>query len=475
MWNHDHDPRSQTLPGPYKNRFDSNSGCDSPVGLYNIPQQRTSQAFSSLDDLDGLAGMGPPPTRRPENTAHYPSLERTARKKQKPIHLSSAAIMQAALRPESRSLENLEVLENAGARGTARTRSRISTTQDTLAAREQALDDLVYRTNQTTLKNTDEYPSSGYDDVDGGYPALPLPARRTTLLPGQTYPEPISACSNLLTHSHTVSSLRDVLSPPRLISSYNHTYTVHARKVETTFGLNESVRTHPVISSDSDSPQLPQRINQTDEVKPPLFPKQYYNSAKYRHHVNTLTEKSESPAVPRKLKPSSQLSPALTHSSSLSSQSLHINDSNSSFEAPGSDSSGHPGGFVPYRETSKPFEMADFYKYSTKFRKASASSLRSTESESPHIPGSESPRSGSGSQRSSISRESVPPELPSKSLPVGSGTVSAVPALARLPGKQGGGDEESLADAFSTEMLAWYEQKHSSKPNSQSGKPATLV
>ena len=27
---------------------------DSPVGLYNCPQQRTSQAFSSMDDLDAL-------------------------------------------------------------------------------------------------------------------------------------------------------------------------------------------------------------------------------------------------------------------------------------------------------------------------------------------------------------------------------------------------------------------------------------
>jgi hypothetical protein len=51
-----HHHHHHTLPTPYKNRFEANSGCDSPVGLYNCPQQRTSQAFSSLDDLDGLAG-----------------------------------------------------------------------------------------------------------------------------------------------------------------------------------------------------------------------------------------------------------------------------------------------------------------------------------------------------------------------------------------------------------------------------------
>jgi hypothetical protein len=54
--------------------------------------------------------MGPPPSRRPEAAPHYPSLERSARKKQKPstaTSLSTAAILQAALRPESRSMENL--------------------------------------------------------------------------------------------------------------------------------------------------------------------------------------------------------------------------------------------------------------------------------------------------------------------------------------------------------------------------------
>ncbi len=51
-------PRSATLPpsSPFRNKYEGHlTQCDSPVGLYNIPQQRTSQAFSSLDDLDALA------------------------------------------------------------------------------------------------------------------------------------------------------------------------------------------------------------------------------------------------------------------------------------------------------------------------------------------------------------------------------------------------------------------------------------
>ena len=428
--------------------------------------------------------------------------------------LSSMMQAQQPVKPESRSLENLEVLENAGARGSVRPRNRNSQlpNPETLAAREKALDDLVYRTGQTTLKNNEEYPNppqphtssassvTGFDDVDGSYPALPLPARRTTLLPGQTYPEPVSAAhTNLLTHSShhaaAVTTLRDALSPPRVVTNYNHTFTVHARKVETTFGLNDSVRTHSVINNDnSESPKLPQRQSQMDEVKPPLFPKQYYNSVKQRQHGSPMTDHTESPAVPRKLKPS--LSTTSTSQFNHSSMSSGIEVNNSSFDTSIGESnvshgsSGHAGGYVPYRETSKPFEMADFYKYSTKFRKASASSIRSADSDSPKLGGSESPRSaGSGSQRSSTSRESVPPELPSKpsnltGTPLGSGssnnnngksgTVSAVPAVARMP-PPSRGEEESLADAFSSEMLAWYEQKQSTKPNPNSGKPATLV
>ena len=51
----------------FRNKYEvPNIQVDSPVGLYNCPQQRTSQAFSSMDDLDamaagssGLGGSGP--------------------------------------------------------------------------------------------------------------------------------------------------------------------------------------------------------------------------------------------------------------------------------------------------------------------------------------------------------------------------------------------------------------------------------
>jgi hypothetical protein len=259
--------------------------------------------------------------------------------------------------------------------------------------------------------------------------------------------------------------------------------TVHARKVETTFGLNDSVHTAP-ISEASSGLSKPTWSQENDEPKPPLFPKQYYLKQR-----NLTEATSESPAVPRKLKPGLGLSPG-------GPSSLAPSEAGSSFDGPpgseASHSSPHVGAFVPYRETSKPFEMSDFYKYSTKFRKTSTNSLTG-DSDSPHLPGSQSPRSGSASQRSSTSREScfsVPPELPAKpGLLSPAGTVTATPALARLKPASRQGSKESLADSFSTEMLAWYEQKQTLKPGSSgqtnghdrtnggppSNKPATLV
>lgn len=46
-----------------------------------------------------------------------------------------------------------------------------------------------------------------------------------------------------------------------------------------------------------------------------------------------------------------------------------------------------PAKFQPYKEVSKPFEMSDFYKYSTKFRQKTASaSLTHPENSSPQLP-----------------------------------------------------------------------------------------
>lgn len=57
--------RSATLPSPYRYKYEApNIQIDSPVGLYNCPQQRTSEAFSSMDDFDA-------PVTNHHNTIHH--------------------------------------------------------------------------------------------------------------------------------------------------------------------------------------------------------------------------------------------------------------------------------------------------------------------------------------------------------------------------------------------------------------------
>ena len=48
---------------PYRNKYEV-PNLDSPVGLYNCPQQRTSQAFSSMDDLDALTASSSGASKR---------------------------------------------------------------------------------------------------------------------------------------------------------------------------------------------------------------------------------------------------------------------------------------------------------------------------------------------------------------------------------------------------------------------------
>ncbi|XP_059490708.1 uncharacterized protein LOC132205586 isoform X2 [Neocloeon triangulifer] len=142
------------------------------------------------------------------------------------------------------------------------------------------------------------------------------------------------------------------------------------------------------------------------------------------------------------------------------------------------------GKWQPYWEETKPFEMSDFYKYSTKFRnkqpkqadvpskqqplhlrvddEAAAITLPKvmpspTPSMSPQQKGVYQPLQPMTCQPVDPNK-AITPELPAKQGKVMSPNLS-------LNLSNGG---ESLADAFSTEMLAWYQDK--SVPRS-----ATLV
>jgi len=121
-----------------------------------------------------------------------------------------------------------------------------------------------------------------------------------------------------------------------------------------------------------------------------------------------------------------------------------------------------PMKYVPYVETTKPFEMSDFYKYSTKYKKSKN--------------GSES----SSSTSSSNDNNNRPPELPAKNSPAKGTAPPPPPPPPKKISSLSTSEQvvsKDLGDAFSSEMLQWYKnnQQRPKKPNEDSNKPATLV
>ena len=223
---------------------------------------------------------------------------------------------------------------------------------------------------------------------------------------------------------------------------------------------------------------------------PPLYPKQYHQVVEQRRRSGldrpTATAvpppaSSHSPVVDRKIKP-------------------ETSNSTNVYRAP--------------TETSKPFEMSDFYKYSTKFRKASQSSLQGV-SGGGGVNGDQtngdfdsSPRSSTasgGSSSGGSTGSGIPPELPHKGQqgspakapppppPKSEKLSSSTSNLAGINNNAGNNNnqvkqqsKDSLVDSFSSEMLDWYNKKSTSSAtiassvdskanNNDNSKPATLV
>lgn len=116
----------------------------------------------------------------------------------------------------------------------------------------------------------------------------------------------------------------------------------------------------------------------------PLSPTYYHNTAT---QTPVHFEKQSSNLVQSKLN-----SPDMPPMNTLYHESANIMTSNISppeiqVESPKNVTIVQPAKFQPYKEVSKPFEMSDFYKYSTKFRQKTASaSLTHPENSSPQLP-----------------------------------------------------------------------------------------
>ncbi|XP_018915171.1 uncharacterized protein sstn isoform X2 [Bemisia tabaci] len=182
------------------------------------------------------------------------------------------------------------------------------------------------------------------------------------------------------------------------------------------------------------------------------------------------------PPPPRSVTPNlSHNHPVTTNATQQASSQPVDFDTVVPFESPKNHTVVQAGKWQPYREVTKPFEMADFYKYSTKFRNKSAIPNSTT-------PGTEPAQTQSHSSSSQLSPQHKGVYKPLKSMtcqllinnsPRGSDLklASDGDSPAALSNSSQIQSPPSLANAFSTEMLAWY-QDQSSAPQTRS---ATLV
>lgn len=116
------------------------------------------------------------------------------------------------------------------------------------------------------------------------------------------------------------------------------------------------------------------------------------------------------------------------------------------------------GSWQPYREVTKPFEMSDFYKYSTKFRKQmhpppppppppTSSSVTLSPDGAPQSPQSPQQQKGVYTPLQPLTCQPLEPQCSMR--PPGADSSFGSPAA----------NSESLADAFSNEMLAWFQDQ----------------
>ena len=207
---------------PYRSKYEvPNLQLDSPVGLYNCPQQRTSQAFSSMDDLDALASKSsqkvqlhsqqqstsskPPYPTSPivrRNSANQVMMNHKyvlgqAREVMARVEAATAAVLNDKAK-ESRSIPAVAENVESNAQTTSATDlHHHSHQQSSGSVKYREIGKTIADNISHNLHNTEEYPphqmtSRGCRDSES-LASYPLPPSHrttsTTLLPGQTYPE----------------------------------------------------------------------------------------------------------------------------------------------------------------------------------------------------------------------------------------------------------------------------------------------
>lgn len=152
--------------------------------------------------------------------------------------------------------------------------------------------------------------------------------------------------------------------------------------------MNKSLSTSANALNNIDASYTNYTIQTTNQpLSPPYYHPQTHKPvpAIRSSEIPSASNESTPPPVPQVRRTASSATstrPSIeTFNNSAGSSEIHV-------ESPKNMTIVQQAKFQPYKEVTKPFEMSDFYKYSTKFRQKNASVMSSPsyESNSPQLP-----------------------------------------------------------------------------------------
>ncbi|XP_050438417.1 FERM domain-containing protein 4B [Adelges cooleyi] len=180
----------------------------------------------------------------------------------------------------------------------------------------------------------------------------------------------------------------NVLSMPRYSNSQHFTSTILLPNQ--TYPENSLMRTHSLGNIKNEN--QPQSEKVLPEVTPPdnrkVSEKKWLETSLDSSSVDSIPPpaKHELPPPPRKMATPPVITQQLEVKSSTFDTQVNQFDT-VPFESPKNHTVVQVGKWQPYREVTKPFEMSDFYKYSTRYRKTSgnSNSTSSDVSQTPNV------------------------------------------------------------------------------------------
>lgn len=170
----------------------------------------------------------------------------------------------------------------------------------------------------------------------------------------------VISMTNPITTSAALTT-KQTLQSPQLLNNLSQTLSTSANTLSI---IDNQIHHQPIIQ----------------QQKQPLSPPYY-------HSVNSQLSGNQS-ALRSPDVPSSAANSFLDNSNNNSFTTNVLTSADIQVESPKNVTIVQPAKFQPYKEVTKPFEMSDFYKYSTKFRQKTASTVPTAElnNQSPQLP-----------------------------------------------------------------------------------------